>query len=497
MSLKTRKVKTSSGKIAVQIVEYSNYKRKIVEHLGTAQSEQHLITLLGLADKRILELNAQAILFDCSPYAESRSKFSEQYQLGDHLHNLLYEELSYVYKNLGFDLINDPMLKDLAIARILKPASKASTVEILAKHFHIKHSLNSIYKQFKLLQRHKPTVEKAVVLYAVENLHQNVSVLFYDVTTLYFETFTADELRQCGFSKDNKFNQPQIVVALIMTDIGFPVSYQLYNGKKFEGHTMLPSIDQFCKDNSISKMTVVADAAMISKDNVYLLKENGYKYIVGARLGNLKQSYLDLIYSANKQIDRQTFTIPTELGRLIVSYSGNRYSKDLKELEKQCRKAEFLLRNPAKITSKNLLIQKSKVNRYQLNTSLLEKRKKLLGLKGYYTNTVLSSEEVIRHYSNLWKIEKNFRIFKNDMQVRPVFHWKPATIQSHLLVCFMALCISKLIELKTQISIQQYVNRMLEVTDTEVHSWETGETFLVRNQYDRKQIDELMRVIHN
>jgi transposase len=99
------------------------------------------------------------------------------------------------------------------------------------------------------------------------------SLLFYDVTTLYFETFEDDNLRKTGFSKDSKSQQPQILVGLMVSKEGFPLAFDIFPGNTFEGHTILPVVKAFIQKNNVKQFTVVADAAMISAENIKELKQ--------------------------------------------------------------------------------------------------------------------------------------------------------------------------------------------------------------------------------
>ncbi|HOP59144.1 MAG TPA: IS1634 family transposase [Bacteroidales bacterium] len=142
-----------------------------------------------------------------------------------------------------------------------------------------------------------------VVEFAKNNYGFDFDLLFYDVTTLYFETFEEDELRRNGFSKDNKLQQPQILVALLVTREGFPIAYSIFSGNTFEGHTIIPVVNAFIKKHTVKEFTVVADAAMISATNIQELLSDNINYIVGARLGSLSN---DLIEQINSSITGRT-----------------------------------------------------------------------------------------------------------------------------------------------------------------------------------------------
>jgi len=291
-------------------------------------------------------------------------------------------------------------------------------------------------------------------------------LLFYDVTTLYFETFTEDELRRNGFSKDNKSQQPQIVVALMVTPEGFPVGYEAFSGNTFEGHTLIPAIKSFIKKHKVEHFTVVADAAMISTENVAALRAEKIKYIVGARLGNIAADQLAAIDAKLLRTDGSTIRLKTDNGYLICSFSKKRYNKDKYEMQKQIDRAKSLLSQPSKV--KRVKYLKSSDSKMILNEKLIEKTTKLLGIKGYYTDIeekAADNTTIISRYHDLYKIEQAFRVSKNDLQTRPIFHFKEEPIQLHMLICFMALAVSKHIEITTEESIRAFLTQSKKITD--------------------------------
>ena len=220
--------------------------------------------------------------------------------------------------------------------------------------------------------------------------------------------------------------------------------------RAFEGHTLIPVIKAFKEKHGISTLTVVADAAMISGDNVEALDKNSLNYIVGARMGNISPRLISKISDKISGKDKATMRIKTDLGNLVCDFSAKRYAKDKREMEKQVKKAENLINDPAK--AKRAKFVKSGVAAYEFNKELLEKAKLLLGIKGYYTNLGedISNQTIIDRYHNLWHVEQAFRVAKNDLSTRPIFHFKKEAIQTHILICFMALAVSKYMEIKTK-----------------------------------------------
>ncbi|MBK9255712.1 MAG: IS1634 family transposase [Saprospiraceae bacterium] len=307
------------------------------------------------------------------------------------------------------------------------------------------------------------------------------------MTTLYFETFAEDELRKNGFSKDNKSQQPQILIALMVTQEGFPIAYEIFSGNTFEGHTIVPVIKDFIKRNNVESFTVVADAAMISSENIAHLIQNNINYIVGARLGNLSVKLLETIDQQIVRQDGKSIRIKTELGCLIFSYSSVRYRKDLYEMNKQIEKAKQVIELPSKRRKQKFT--KTNDQKMELNEDLIEKTKKLLGIKGYYTNleeTKVGNETIIERYHELYRIEQAFRVTKSDLQTRPIFHFKEQPIKLHILICFMALVISKHIELKTGVSIRKFLDESKRIVDGQILNHITNKTVIVKAEQTPK-----------
>lgn len=307
--------------------------------------------------------------------------------------------------------------------------------------------------------------------------------MFYDVTTLYFETFQGDDLRKTGFSKDSKPQQPQILVGLMVSKEGFPLAFDIFPGNTFEGHTILLVVKAFVHKNKVKRFTVVADAAMISADNIKELKSEGIHYIVGARLGNLSQAIFEQIDALITREDGKTIRLKTDKGYLICSFSNARYRKDKYEMDKQILKAQTLIKSPSKNTKVKFV--KAQNEELKLNEELIQKTTKLLGLKGYYTDLEeqdLSTNKIIERYHELYRVEQAFRVAKSDLETRPIFHFKEEPIKLHLLICFLALVISKHIEIKTGISIRRFNTEAKKVTDAKMINKLTQKQVIVKGK---------------
>lgn len=402
--MKIRVVKTVSNAKAVQVVRYHNNKRIIMRHMGSAHTREELNDLVLLAEEWIKDYSAQLSIFpDENPnkllHLNHCTFLGVQY-------NFFYNQIMALLDRIG--LGNLPaLLKDLVTIRIFEPASKLRSLELMEQYFGIHHNRKTYYKMAPGWIELKDEVERAVMSFAKKWYSFNYELIFYDVTTLYFEIFEEDELRKNGFSKDNKSQQPQILVALMVTKEGFPIGYEIFSGNTFEGHTIIPVIKRFIERTQVKEFTVVADAGMISVDNIRELTKNNINYIVGARLGNISAKLLETIDNNICREDGKSIRLKTGNGYLICSYSSARYRKELHEMNNQIEKARKVIEQPSK--TKKLKFIQTKNQKIILNEKLIEKTRKILGIKGYYTNLEKSEADnktIIERYHELYKIEQ-------------------------------------------------------------------------------------------
>jgi transposase len=334
------------------------------------------------------------------------------------------------------------MLRDLVVARIVYPKSKTATIRYLRRYLGITLSKDKIYRFLDTLD--KDALTKTAFSF-VSQKNNGVSILFYDVTTLHFETETEDDFRKKGFSKNHRTDVPQIMLGLFVDNEGYPFDFDFFEGSIFEGHTFPAAIKKIVTKYAFTSLTIVADAAMLSFDNLKYLDSLNLNYIVGARLKNLPEEVIEEIHShdfTKKAIFQTTFRDQ----QLFVDYSSERRQKDTKQRERLVKKLE------ERLMRKEAVIHKSKYLRWEkqgkiagIDKKQIEADKKFDGLKGYITNNSihLKADEIIKQYHNLWKVEKAFRMSKSDLKERPIYHQHPSRIKSHLLICFVSLLIMR------------------------------------------------------
>jgi transposase len=382
--------------------------------------------------------------------------------------------LDKVYDSIGFNRIQDDVLRHLVVARLCQPMSKMATVEYLKSHFDEDVDLNKIYRYLdKLYNTQQDKVQRISVEHTFKILGGRVEMLFYDVTSLYFESFREDILRSPGFSKDGKTAETQIILGLLVCENGYPLSYSIFNGAQYESYTMIPLIDDFKQRFGIDDFIVVADSGFMIKRNIDLLRSGGYDFIVGGRIKKCTKDELEWIMSLPHEDGVYYERSLANGDRLIVTYSSNRAAKDAYNRNKGVERLKKAYAS-GKIT-------KDKINKRGYNKFLkiendvaiticddkIEEDAKWDGLKGYVTNTKLSPAEVVTQYRGLWVVERAFRVSKGTIETRPMFHFTERRIEAHVCLCFVAFKVYK--ELERIISIlglNMSVDKVLKIAKT-------------------------------
>jgi transposase len=332
-----KKKKNRSGTTSVVIVSKDNGKTNYIKTIGTAWEESEIENLYQQGKKWLADYLGNRDIFTEHTREQEEKQVTEA--LLSHIENILLNGtqliLNQVFKLVGFDKISDDILKHLVVSRICQPRSKVATVDYLKLYFDEDVELHKIYRYLdRLYDTQKDTVQQISVEHTRKILGGKIGLVFYDVTTLYFETDYADDLRKTGFSKDGKHSQPQIVLGLLVSLGGYPLAYSIHEGNKYEGHTMLPVVEDFVKQFDLKDFVVVADSGLMNHDNIKLLEQKNYPYIIGARIKNESKPITNWLLSLEKQDGSFYEYQKTAKARLIVGYSENRAKKDHYNREK-------------------------------------------------------------------------------------------------------------------------------------------------------------------
>jgi transposase len=447
-----RKKANSSGSTSVQIISKTRGKYKVVKTLGCCSNEQELQKLLYLGKQEIERLSAQSGLFVSENDSVVEQVFSA---MSNASICTVGPEIVFgkIYDSIGYGILQEELFRHLVIARLAFPLSKLKTIEYLYRFQGVVLDLDTVYRFLdKLNSKLKERVEQISFAHTLKVLDDNISIVFYDMTTLYFEASDEDDLRKTGFSKDGKHQNPQIYIGLLVGLGGYAIGYDIFEGNIYEGHTLIPFIEKISAKFKLDKPVVVADAGLLSNDNIKALEQKGYEYIIGARLKNepekVKKQILENQFSEG-HIIRINKTGNT---RLIVSYATCRAVKDehnrirgLERLEKQV-KAGKLTKSSINNKGYNKYLRLKGDVIVEIDYQKFNQDKVWDGLKGYVTNTKLTDKQVIENYKNLWHIEKAFRMSKTDLRIRPIYHRLRHRIEAHICIAFTAYCIYKELE---------------------------------------------------
>lgn len=518
------------GKKSVQIVENyrsgSKIRQKIIRHIGQAVSEKELRVLRSLAQWVIVEArNKKQPVFSLfkpeDVYGRRNKKPTKDKVEIDQLreeHRIIEgigEIFGKIYSDLGFDdLIGgtkkdsqwNGILKSCVIARISNPESKRKTADLLEEDYAIRIPLEKIYRMMDHAGEREDLIKKRVGETTKSLFKEKVDVLFFDVTTLYFESIETDDLKKFGFSKDCKFKETQIVFALVTTSKGLPVTYEIFPGNMYEGHTLITIVNNLKQKHDIERVVLVADRAMFNDENLKLMESERIDYIVAARLKSLNtklktQIIEDADFKANVVNDEFYWSKEFKYNdrRLIVSYNVRRARKDAAD---RARLVERLLKKSKdnKIKLKDLIPNYGSkkfvtVNNQTVtvNDEKIDAEAKWDGFHGVITNVKEDSVvKILSRYAGLWQIEEAFRVSKHDLKFRPIYHWTPQRIKSHILICFLAFTLVKQVLYRVKMknidmSFDKIRNELLHVQSSLMVDIKTQKRYLIPSHVTTNQ----------
>jgi transposase len=448
-----RRKQNKSGTVSVQVIRKAQGKYKVLHSVGVATQEDEITELERQGRAWIEHAAGQAPLI-----GSERDQWADEFVGG--LRNdqvrLIGPELVFGtrYDAMGYGALQEPMLRHMVLARLAFPGSKLKTVDYLRRFQGIEVSVDRLYRALdRIGDQAKERIEEITCTHAKARMGTRASIVFYDMTTLHFESDEQDDLRVPGYSKSGKHQHPQVQLGLLVGPSGAPIAYDMFPGNLFEGHTLLPVLARIQQRFELEKPIVVADAGLLNKENITLLKKHGYTFILGGRIKNESDGIKERILGAAIPMDEHIELQRADKTRLIVHRSEKRAAKDAHNRK---RGLERLQRDVKSGRLTKTHINNKGYNRYLRLTGEVQVEIDLEkfqadaawdGLKGYVTNSKLPATEIIDHYRQLWQIERAFRISKTDLKIRPVHHFQARRIQAHLCVVFIAYAILKDIEL--------------------------------------------------
>jgi hypothetical protein len=546
MYIRVKSSKLSPRK-SVQIVKSVRTGKRvsqiILQHVGIAHDEKQLSELRELGRKLILEMEEreQPSLPGFS-LLENEEAWERPVGDGERVDLRALKNLEQVtegpaevveslFSSLGFEEIfgvssrgkghTDVLKKCLACA-LANPSSKRGMSRWLEDEGGTDVPLNRIYRMMDALAKKTDRVREIVARETTSLFETKASLLLFDVTTLYFESFEADSLRVSGYSKDNRIQETQVVLALAVAPEGFPLWYDLFPGNTFEGHTLVPVLRRCMETFSPRQTVVVADRAMFTEENLREAEGAGCSFVVGAKLRSLGRSMRDKILDAGnysplpggaerfpeeegKEREEGTgspsrwFSAPLGNGRtLLVTWSEERARKDASDRQRLLARLRKKLQGKKALPGKSLVTNRgtnkylSLENKNGQDSYILDEEKILRdsrwdGLHGVITDlpaeSAAEAQDILAHYGSLWRIEESFRVNKHDLSIRPIYHWAPRRIEAHIALTYLAFALLR--HLQHRVAVRQNAvmsarairTALLDVQSTLMKDGETGKLY--------------------
>ena len=451
-----------SGSTSVRIMRKVHGKRKCVKVMGCSSDTEEIVQLIKRGNRWIEEHQRGIPLFEFDDETVAYDKVLaslRQSQL-----RLVGPELVYgtLFDRIGYDRVkttNNALFRALVVTRLYHPGSKLRTAEYMERFMHQSYSSDAIYRFLDELCTRDKTAEQVReaadesigVKWQVEQIafeHTKavmggqVTVAFYDTSTLYFES-QEDDVRVPGYSKDGKNENPQVVLGLLVGTGGSPIGYELHKGNQYEGATLLPIVKKLEKRFNLSHPVIVADSGLLSAKNIEQLEEEGYEYIIGARVRSMSKADKEAVLKLGLK-DGEIESLIIKDRRHVISMSDSRARKDARDREKGVKRLEKRFAN-GKITKAS--VNNRGYNRFltlqgettvTIDQNKIAEDARLDGLKGYVTNSKITDKEIVENYRNLSYIERAFRMNKTDLAIRPIYHRLFNRIEAHVCICFTA-----------------------------------------------------------
>jgi len=385
--------------------------------------------------------------------------------------------------------VGDDVFRDLVLARVVEPTSILDTGRVLADLGRTAASDSTMRRTLARCKERGYRDTIAELCFAHVMASGDVSLILYDVTTLYFEAEHEDALRKVGYSKERRVD-PQVVVGLLVDRNGFPLEIGCFEGDKAEKHTILPVIRQFQARHGLEAMVVVADAGLgfivgsrVTKAPVDLeshFRWHGDAFADGQvidtltpKKGKNKDNNPDL--RAEPAWGRQEHP---KSWRAVWAFSAKRFAHDNKTLTAQENRAREVI-SGAKSARTPRFVKKGNGVPF-LDEKALARARKLAGLKGYVTSlpaSVTGPAEVISRYHDLWQVERSFRMSKTDLAARPMFVRRRDAIEAHLTIVFTALAVAREAQDRTGLAIRNVVRQLRPLRSAVIEAGGAAQAF--------------------
>jgi transposase len=376
----------------------------------------------------------------------------------------------------------------LTIARFCEPASELHIADTWYRRTALEELLGAtpeqihstrLYDALDQLLPHKEALETHLRKRLGELFELKCDLLLYDVTSTYFEgEMEGCPMAQRGYSRDSRGDRPQVCIGLVVTEDGFPLGYEVFAGNTHDSRTVKTIIEAMEKKHGTLNRVWVMDRGMVSEENLKYLRERGGKYIVGTPKAMLRQFEQHLTEqdwtAAQAGVEVKLVPGPDGEETFILTRSTDRRAKEQAMHEKfTARLEEGLKKMQAAATAGRLKdeaaagerLGRLKQQNWRAARAFEVSIKKLAEPRGkqrleitwqrqakfadwsqqadgcYLLRSNLTDIDAAtlwKRYIQLTEAEWAFRITKDELEIRPIWHQKESRVKAHILVCFLA-----------------------------------------------------------
>ena len=472
MTSPKRKNGSTVVRLVVSFRQDGKVKNRIVKVIGQSK-DPRIIEHYKKTARKLLDKHKKGLL-KLVPFSEKLPIDLFRF-LGEDRYNQGFEDiLGTSYEKLGFktliksgknNKVLNEVLRSLILMRVFSPASKLRSCCLLEKHFNKVLSHKRVLGMMDHLSKREEEI-KGEIFRSVLKGKEKLEMLLFDVTTLSFESVSRSDLKDFGYSKDGKFNEVQVILAVLANEEGMPVSYELFPGNTSEFKTLEEVLNKAIRRYEVKRVRVMADRGLFSEANLRFfesLRERGLKadYVLSCPLKKLpvkeKEKILDPTnyHSVKRGEPGSYYEFRYKGRRIVVGYSEERGRQDQRKREKILEKLRDLGKEGEISTSR--LIKNQGIGKYvekvkgktKISWKKVEEQALWDGLYGVCTSLEnQSAQKLFNSYSSLWKIEELFRINKHTLKMRPIYHRLTKRIRAHILICFLSYTVLRHTELR-------------------------------------------------
>jgi len=513
MFIKITQLKTKNGiKKHAKIVqsywdkEDNISRQKIVMNLGPVNSNNDLIKYREIlssiknGEGEFLR-KSELIVTDSKEYGitYTTNKLLEKYKIDEILKRALLNN------KVKFDIYG--IIKALIINRLIKPSSELSAFDWICEDYSEDLDIygHQIYRALDYLIPKKDIIEREIFQSLGGALKLNMEFAHYDLTSTYFDGNKCS-IAFYGYSRDHRKDRKQVVIGLVMID-GIPIHHEVYKGNTVDKTTLEGMIKNVKEKFGLKEIAIVADRGIITEDNLDLLENQEYQYILGVQRRNnkipeehlikdiesvdkhfAKEVHKEIIKKEDKEFTRRYILCldnqtkkerlenlkeikeekEKELNELQKKYKASQISKKGKKMTK-----ESLINQAFKILGKNKRLFQVELTddgfKWTFNKKNYEYEEKIAGKFLLITNTDKTPEKAMKTYKELQTVENAFDESKNFLYVRPIFHWREHRVRAHIFVCYLSFLIESIIERFSSESARETINKLKRIYVTKIN----------------------------